>query len=139
MRYKVRSFYYHKYNNFEDKDSIFAGSKFDFKSIDLSFIKTDKDKQNNIVLLNYLKYLDSPNCKINIKSRNFKINKIITFPLNINFNKTEYLLSFFASNNLYKFFKKLKIFYLKKVILINNCYKNKNNKILFLNRKNIIN
>jgi small subunit ribosomal protein S4 len=111
--YKIRNFYYYKYNNFEDNDSIFAGNKFDITKIDLSFIKTDQDRKNNFVLLTALENLKNNKNK---PRQYVTLSKIITKP-SITFSKTEYLLSFYASTKLYKFFKKLKVNYIKTMLL----------------------
>jgi hypothetical protein len=112
--YTIRNFYYYKYNNFEDKDSIHAGKYFDIRKINLNFIKTDKDRKNNFILLKALENLKKNNN--NKYSKNFKkIKYIITKP-NLNFNKTEYLLSFYASDKIYKFFRKLKVYYIKNIL-----------------------
>lgn len=111
--FKIRNFYYYKYNNFEDNDSIFAGNKFDITKIDLSFIKTDKDRKNNFVLLTALENLKNNKNKPKLY---VTLSTIITKP-SITFSKTEYLLSFYASTKLYKFFKKLKVNYIKTMLL----------------------
>ena len=113
LLFKIRNFYYHKYNNFEDSDSIFAGLKFDIKKINTNFIKTEEDRKNNFVLLNALAFLENNK---NIRKRYIAISSIITKP-SINFNKTEYLLSFYASNKIYKFFRKLRVYYIKRMLL----------------------
>ena len=111
--FKMRNFYYHKYNNFDDVDSIHAGKRFDLKKINLNFIKTDIDRKNNFILLKALENLKK---KTKIYKKNINIRSIITKP-NINFSKTEYLLSFYASNKIYKFFRKLKVYSIKRMLL----------------------
>lgn len=111
--YKIRNYYYYKYNNFEDNDSVFAGTKFDITKIDTSFIKTEKDRKNNFILLTALENLKNNKNK---PRKYITLSTIITKP-SISFSKTEYLLSFYASTKLYKFLKKLKVNYIKTMLL----------------------
>lgn len=111
--YKIRNYYYYKYNNFEDNDSVFAGNKFDITKIDTSFIKTEKDRKNNFILLTALENLKNNKNK---PRKYITLSTIITKP-SISFSKTEYLLSFYASTKLYKFLKKLKVNYIKTMLL----------------------
>lgn len=96
--YALQNFIYFRFNKSND-DSDY--------NINLDFEKLSiKSNKYNGFLISYINWLKKKNTSFSYNKRK-DITKIIT-STSIVFNRTEYLLSFYASNRVYKFFNKIR-------------------------------
>ena len=128
LLYTVRSFFYQKYNKIPDTDSIFNTKLSDI--INASDIKKEKEvaaKKSNKIFQEYVNLYIQKKQKFNTK-KNYKVFELKHFLVKdtMQFKKTEYLLSFFASNHIYKYFNKLRRRYVNSLLKKNTIHtKNK--------------
>lgn len=114
LLYSVRIFFYHKYNKVPESDSIFNVTAEDLinavkKKNPLSSANVKNNRKDNFPLKDFMKLF--------LKNKGLKQRKKLELKEfycndNIQFKKTEYLLSFFASNQMFKYFNKLRRKYL---------------------------
>jgi hypothetical protein len=125
----VRSFFYQRYNKAPDSDSIFNTKLSDI--INASDIKKEKEieaKKSNKIFQEYVNLYIQKKQKFNTKKnhKNFELKHFLVKDT-LQFKKTEYLLSFFASNHIYKYFNKLRRSYVNSLIKKKNNNNKKNN------------
>jgi hypothetical protein len=127
----VRIFFYQKYNKVPESDSIFNVTAEDLINAvkNKKLLNADNAKKDTFPLKDFIKFF--------VKNKSLKPRKKLSLKEfycteQIQFKKTEYLLSFYASNQMFKYFNKLRRKYLSFFAKKKQLFLQKNNKNIML-------